>query len=129
MKGRLFILRLLPSLQALANPAYRPRGEVLIFRTIRDEIAGSAFATVRQRIAHHLLYMARSQSAPPYLMAHITQTDLADAAASVREVAVRELRALRNEGLIRPGRAGIAIMDPDGLQRIAAEAFKPAYGT
>jgi CRP/FNR family cyclic AMP-dependent transcriptional regulator len=94
-----------------------------------DEIAGSAFATVRQRIAHHLLYIARSQSAPPYLMAHITQTDLANAAASVREVTVRELRALRDDGLIRPGRAGIAIMDPDGLQRIAAEAFKSAYGT
>jgi CRP/FNR family transcriptional regulator len=94
-----------------------------------DEIAGSAFATVRQRIAHHLLHMARSQSAAPYLIAHITQTDLANAAGSVREVTVRELRALRDEGLIRPGRAGIAIMDPQGLQKIADEAFKPAYGT
>jgi CRP/FNR family transcriptional regulator, cyclic AMP receptor protein len=92
-----------------------------------DEIAGSAFATVRQRIAHHLLYMARSLPVPPYLIAHVTQTDLANAAATVREVTVRELRALRDEGLIRPGRAGIAITDPDGLQRIAAEAFKPAW--
>jgi CRP/FNR family transcriptional regulator len=88
-----------------------------------DEIAGSAFATVRQRIAHHLLYMARSQPSPPYLIAHITQTDLANAAASVREVTVRELRALRDEGLVSPGRTGIAILDPDGLERVAAEAF------
>jgi CRP-like cAMP-binding protein len=94
-----------------------------------DEIAGSAFATVRQRIAHHLLHMAQSRSSPPYLMARITQTDLANAAGTVREVSVRELRALRTEGLIRPGRDGIAILDPDGLQRIAAEAFKPSYGT
>jgi hypothetical protein len=54
---------------------------------------------------------------------------LANAAGTVREVSVRELRALRAEGLIHPGREGIAILDPDGLQRIAAEAFKPAYGT
>lgn len=94
-----------------------------------DEIAGSAFATVRQRIAHHLLRMAQSRSSAPYLMARVTQTDLANAAGTVREVSVRELRALRVEHLIRPGREGIAILDPDGLQRIAAEAFKPQYGT
>jgi CRP/FNR family transcriptional regulator len=94
-----------------------------------DEIAGSAFATVRQRIAHHLLHMAQSRSSAPYLVARITQTDLANAAGTVREVSVRELRGLRAEGLIRPGREGIAILDPDGLQRIAAETFKPSYGT
>jgi CRP/FNR family transcriptional regulator, cyclic AMP receptor protein len=94
-----------------------------------DEMAGSAFATVRQRIAHHLLHMAQSQSSQPYLVARIVQTDLANAAGTVREVLVRELRALRAEGLIHPGRRGIAILDPDGLQRIAAEAFKPTYGT
>jgi len=94
-----------------------------------NEIAGSAFATVRQRMAHHLLHMAQSRSSPPYLVARITQTDLANAAGTVREVSVRELRALRAEGLIRPGRQGIAVLDPDGLQQIAAEAFKPDYGT
>jgi CRP/FNR family transcriptional regulator, cyclic AMP receptor protein len=92
-----------------------------------DEIVGSAFATVRQRIAHHLLHLAQSRSSPPYLVARITQTDLANAAGTVREVSVRELRALRTDGLIRPGREGIAILDPDGLQRIAAEAFKPGW--
>jgi CRP/FNR family transcriptional regulator len=90
---------------------------------LADEISGSAFATVRQRIAHHLLSMARSQPEPPFLAAHITQTDLANAAGSVREVTVRELRALRDEGLVQPRRRGIAIMDPERLQRIAAEAF------
>jgi CRP-like cAMP-binding protein len=94
-----------------------------------NEIVGSAFATVRQRIAHHLLHMAQSRSSPPYLVARITQADLANAAGTVREVSVRELRAMRAEALIRPGREGIAILDPDGLQRIAAEAFKPGYGT
>jgi CRP/FNR family transcriptional regulator len=94
-----------------------------------DEMVGSAFATVRQRIAHHLLHMAQSRPAAPYLVARITQTDLANAAGTVREVSVRELRSLRTEGLIRPSRDGIAILDPDGLQRIATEAFKPGYGT
>src|SRR3954454_10431292 len=32
-----------------------------------NEIAGSAFATVRQRIAHHLLHMAQSRPSVPYL--------------------------------------------------------------
>ncbi|MBZ5579831.1 MAG: Crp/Fnr family transcriptional regulator [Acidobacteriia bacterium] len=88
-----------------------------------NEISGSAFATVRQRIAHHLLSMARSQAAPPFLVADITQSDLANAAGSVREVTVRELRALKAEGLVRPQRKGIAILDPDQLHRIASEAF------
>lgn len=94
-----------------------------------DEMGGSAFATVRQRLAHHLLHMALSRSSAPYLVARITQTDLANAAGTVREVSVRELRGLRADGLIRPCRGGIEILDPDGLQRIAAEAFKSAYGT
>jgi CRP/FNR family transcriptional regulator, cyclic AMP receptor protein len=88
-----------------------------------NEIAGSAFATVRQRIAHHLLHMAQSRSAAPYLVARVTQTDLSNAAGTVREVSVRELRALRMDGLIRPCREGIAILDPDALQSLAAEAF------
>jgi CRP/FNR family transcriptional regulator len=94
-----------------------------------NEITGSTFATVRQRIAHHLLHMAQSRLSAPYLVARITQTDLSNAAGTVREVSVRELRALRADGLIRPDREGIAILDPDGLQRIAAEAFKPGHGT
>jgi CRP/FNR family transcriptional regulator len=94
-----------------------------------DEVAGSAFATVKQRIAHHLLHMAQSRSSTPWLVARITHTALANAAGTVREVSVRELRSLRSEGLIRPTREGIAILNADGLQRIAAEAFKPAYGT
>ena len=94
-----------------------------------NEIAGSAFATVRQRIAHHLMAMARSQPEPPYLLAPITQNELANAAGSVREVAVRELRALKDEGLVTPRRGGIALNDPDRLERIAAEAFQSASGT
>jgi CRP/FNR family transcriptional regulator len=94
-----------------------------------DEVAGSAFASVKQRIAHHLLHMAQSRSSEPYLVARITQTDLANAAGTVREVSVRELRILRSEGLIRPSREGIAILNAEGLQRIAAQAFKAGYGT
>ena len=91
-----------------------------------NEISGSAFATVRQRIAHHLLSMARSQPGPPFLVAHITHLDLANAAGSVREVTVRELRALKDEGLVRPERRGIAILDPERLHSVASEAFRYA---
>jgi CRP/FNR family transcriptional regulator len=94
-----------------------------------NEISGSSFATVRQRIAHHLLSLARSRPVPPFLVAQITQLDLANAAGSVREVAVRELRSLKEDGLVSPVRGGIAILDPDRLHRIAAEAFKQGPGT
>jgi len=73
--------------------------------------------------------MARSQPEPPYLLAPITQNELANAAGSVREVTVRELRALKDEGLVTPRRGGIALNDPDRLERIAAEAFQSASGT
>ena len=39
-------------------------------------MAGSAFATVRQRIAHHVLHMAQSRLSAPYLVARIAQNDL-----------------------------------------------------
>jgi CRP/FNR family transcriptional regulator len=39
---------------------------------------------------------------------------------SVREVVVRALREMREEGLIRTGRDEIELLDPD---RLAAEAF------
>lgn len=83
-----------------------------------DEVAGSAFATVKQRIAHHLLHMAQSRPSAPYLVARITQTDLANAAGTVRKVSVRELRALRSEGLIRPSREGMPLGIPKGSREL-----------
>ena len=79
------------------------------------EIPGSAFTTVRQRIARHLLDLASEQQAGHDLVAHVSQQALADAVGSVREVVVRVLRELREDGVIRTSRSGITILEPDHL--------------
>lgn len=86
------------------------------------ELPGSAFASVAQRVVRHMLDLASHDlSRPerpagrPVLVARVTQSDLADAVGSVREVVVRVLRQLRDEGLIETGRDGIVIIDPERL--------------
>jgi CRP/FNR family transcriptional regulator, cyclic AMP receptor protein len=86
----------------------------------------SAFATVRQRVARHLLDLASERQRGPELIATIGQQDLADAVGTVREVVVRTLRDLREEGLLRTGREGIVLLAPD---RLAAEAYSGPAGT
>jgi CRP/FNR family cyclic AMP-dependent transcriptional regulator len=80
------------------------------------EIGGSAFASVRQRVARHLLDLAADGS----LVITISQQDLADAVGSVREVVVRALRELRQAGIVETGRDGIVLLDPE---RLVAEAY------
>jgi CRP/FNR family transcriptional regulator, cyclic AMP receptor protein len=84
------------------------------------EIPGSAFSTVRQRVARHLLDLASEQQQGQQLVAKVSQQALADAAGSVREVVVRVLRELREEGVIRTSRAGITILVPE---RLVVELF------
>ena len=79
------------------------------------EIPGSAFSTVRQRVARHLLDLASEQHLGGRLVARISQQALADATGSVREVVVRVLRDLREEGVIGTGRGGIEVLLPDRL--------------
>jgi CRP/FNR family transcriptional regulator len=79
------------------------------------EIPGSMFTSVRQRVARHLLDLASERQHDEQLVAHVSQQALADAVGSVREVVVRVLRDLRQEGVIRTDRAGITILDPDRL--------------
>jgi CRP/FNR family transcriptional regulator, cyclic AMP receptor protein len=83
----------------------------------------SAFASVRQRVARHLLDLASESQRGSELRAAIGQQELADAVGTVREVVVRTLRELREEGVLRTGRDGIIVVDPE---RLAAEAFGPA---
>jgi CRP/FNR family transcriptional regulator len=83
------------------------------------EIGGSAFSSVRQRVARHLLDLAAQHQRGPDLVAHVSQQELADAVGTVREVVVRTLRELRQEGLLETGRAGIRILAPE---RLLAEA-------
>jgi CRP/FNR family transcriptional regulator len=88
--------------------------------TFVAEIPGSAFSTVRQRVARHLLDLASERHHGDRLVAQVSQQELADAAGSVREVIVRVLRELRDEGVIRTSRAGIEIIVPE---RLVAEVF------
>jgi CRP/FNR family cyclic AMP-dependent transcriptional regulator len=90
------------------------------------EIPGSAFATVRQRVARHLLDLASESQTGSELWAAIGQQDLADAVGSVREVVVRALRELRQDDLLETRRDGILLLDPE---RLSDEAYPGAPGT
>lgn len=87
------------------------------------EVPGNAFATVRQRVARHLLELAadRAPDLGPIdhrhaeLVVHTTQEELAEAVGSVREVVVRILRELRDDGLVATGRGVIRLLDPAGM--------------
>ena len=89
------------------------------------EIPGSAFATVRQRVARHLLDLCLGEEVrqrPPLhrhgeLVVRQSQHDLADAVGTTREVVVRVLRDLRVEGIIQTQRERIIIADPARLAR------------
>lgn len=83
-----------------------------------SEISGSAFATVRQRVARHLLDLAsQGMSAGGELHVLVSQRELADAVGTVREVVVRVLREFRAEGLIRTQRDRIVIVNLVQLTR------------
>jgi CRP/FNR family cyclic AMP-dependent transcriptional regulator len=77
------------------------------------EVPGSVFATVRQRVARHLLDLA-SESGPE-LVVRVSQQQLAEAVGTVREVVVRVLRELRTAGMVRTERDRIVIVDPERL--------------
>lgn len=87
------------------------------------EIPSGAFATVRQRVARHLLDLASEQQRDRELVARVTQQELADAVGTVREVVVRTLRELRAAGLVQTRREGIFIVDPE---RLLAETYVDA---
>ena len=85
-------------------------------RNFVQEISGTAFATIRQRVARQLLDLASTR---PFeartngeLAVQVTQQDLAAAAGTVREVVVRALRRLREDGVVRTERDRIVILDP-----------------
>jgi CRP/FNR family transcriptional regulator, cyclic AMP receptor protein len=87
-----------------------------------NEIPGSVFATVRQRVIRHLIDLASETQEGPVLVAAISQQDLADAVGTVREVVVRSLRELRDTGLIRTERDRIVLLDPE---RLVEEGYSP----
>jgi CRP/FNR family transcriptional regulator, cyclic AMP receptor protein len=80
------------------------------------EISGSAFSTVRQRVARHLLDLgSQRMSERGELVVLVSQRELAEAVGTVREVVVRVLRELRQEEVVRTERDRIVIIDPSRL--------------
>lgn len=88
------------------------------------EIPGSAFATVRQRVVRHLLDLASARVAEDpspgevagqELVVRASQQELANAVGTVREVVVRVLRELRQDGLVRTERDRIVLLEPARL--------------
>jgi CRP/FNR family transcriptional regulator, cyclic AMP receptor protein len=94
------------------------------------EIPGSAFSSVRQRVARHLLDLASQESrtsrgARLVLTVPVSQRELAEAVGSVREVVVRVLRDLRESGVISTHRDHIDILDPVRLSREQGGTWVP----
>jgi CRP/FNR family transcriptional regulator len=81
-------------------------------------LAGTAFGSIRQRTAMHLLNLgtARSDGA---LFAPVTQQALADAVGTSRETVARALSELRLAGAIATERGGVLLRD---IELLAAES-------
>lgn len=125
-------------LVALPAPIVRRAAErdLQVARALLDELSErvlsfltevpSAFATVRQRVARHLLDLASENQNDARLIAAIGQQELADAVGTAREVVVRALRKLREDGLIRTERQRIVVLKAD---RLAVDACGGAVET
>lgn len=93
---------------ALAEDNARANIEML------NELADTAFGTVRQRVARHLLDLV--VEGPDHgLLAPISQQELANAVGTVREVVSRVLTVLSKEGLVRVTQAGLEVLDATQL--------------
>jgi len=88
-----------------------------------EQVGGVSFSTLRQRVARHLLDIAAADpTGPTPLVARLTQQALAQHVGSVREVVVRILGELREDGLIKTSRDEIVIVD---AARLAAQTWQP----
>jgi CRP/FNR family transcriptional regulator len=85
---------------------------------VLEELAGNTFASVRQRVARHLLDLAAARAAGSgTLTVAVNQQDLANSVGSVREVVARILAELRAEDLVRTSPGRVEILDPVRLSR------------
>lgn len=80
-----------------------------------EEFADTAFGTVRQRVARHLLDLVVEGTDDGPLLAPISQQELANAVGTVREVVSRVLASFKNEGLVRATQAGLEVLDASQL--------------
>jgi CRP/FNR family transcriptional regulator len=111
-----------------ADVAWAMLGELTnTVHALWHELAATAFASVPQRVARHLLEIAarEQETAGGALVAHVSQQELADLVGSVREVVARALRDLRDERVVRVSRSGIEVIDPSLL---ATRAWPRDFG-
>lgn len=87
---------------------------------VLEAYAGTAFGSVRQRLARHLLDLATAGQRDSALVAEVNHQALADAVGTAREVVSRSLQDLRAVGLIRTTRTGIVVLDPARLEAVAS---------
>jgi CRP/FNR family cyclic AMP-dependent transcriptional regulator len=86
-----------------------------------NQLADTAFASVQQRVARHLLELAATrQESGGVLVARVSQQELADLVGSVREVVSRALRELREDHIVAVARSGITVLD---ASRLAEKAW------
>lgn len=87
-----------------------------IFVTSSATAEEFAFGSVRQRVAGHLLQLAK-YGKDRRLVARVTQQELADAVGSARQVVARAIAELREAGLIRTSPGKVVILDQAALCR------------
>jgi CRP/FNR family transcriptional regulator len=97
---------------------------VIYQRDLIHVLAGTAFGSIRQRVAMHLLTLGTTGPTPPHgeLTAPVTQQGLADAVGSTRETVARALGELRDAGLIATQRNVIVLRSPEALASEAHQA-------
>jgi len=88
-------------------------------------LAASAFGTMTQRIARHLLELAEEDPEDGRVVAAITQQQLADGIGTSREVVARTLRRLRSDGTVRTHSREIEISNPAALASLVSSWPRP----
>lgn len=83
-----------------------------------EEITRSSFASVSERLARHLLDLSTDDGTGT-LVVQTSQEELAGAVGSVREVAARALRGLRDQGLVRTERNRVVVLDAERLVELS----------
>jgi CRP/FNR family transcriptional regulator len=80
-------------------------------------VASNVLWTLRRRVAHHLLDLARPRG--DSLVVPLTVQDLADATGTVREVVTRLLKQMREQGILDRIGGDLVVLDVHGLHFLA----------
>ncbi|MBI3750521.1 MAG: helix-turn-helix domain-containing protein [Chloroflexi bacterium] len=91
-------------------------------------VADTAFGSMRQRVARHLLALADANAASNGRpVANVSQQQLADGIGSSREAVARMLSVLREEGLIHTAPREIELLEPRRLRSFLGEWQTEGY--